>query len=114
MEEKRGRDPRDEGNNERAGKHPFNPAKPPKILKRKECAAERPEKLWMTLREKVDIEELTRRTLEAPVPGVTVGELSISTEMIHQWFGVKRVPPIKRFIRKARRNGKRSQMEGGS
>jgi len=44
----------------------------------------------------INIDELTKRTLDAPVPGVTVRDLlSISPEMIQQWFGVKRVQPIK-------------------
>ena len=44
----------------------------------------------------VNIDELTKRTLDALVTGVTVQDLlSISLEMIQQWFGVKRVPPIK-------------------
>jgi len=48
------------------------------------------------LRGTVNIDELTKRTLDAPVPGVTVRDLlSISPEMIQQWFGVKRVLPIK-------------------
>jgi len=45
----------------------------------------------------VDIGELSRGTLDAPVPGVTVRELlSISPDMIQQWFGVKRVLPLKK------------------
>ena len=43
------------------------------------------------------MEELSKRSLDAPVPGVTVRELlSISPDLIHQWFGVKRLPPINR------------------
>jgi len=54
------------------------------------------EKIWNQLRESIDIGELSKRTLDAPVPGVTVRELlSISPDLIQQWFGVKRVPPIK-------------------
>ena len=35
--------------------------------------------------------------MDAPVPGVIVKELlSISPDMIQQWFGVKRVPPLKK------------------
>jgi len=49
----------------------------------------------------VDIGELSRRTLDAPVPGVTVRELlSISPDMIQQWFGVKRVPLLKKELLK--------------
>jgi len=52
--------------------------------------------MWNTLRESVNIGELSKRTLDAPVPGVTVRELlSISPDLIQQWFGVKRVPPLK-------------------
>jgi len=44
----------------------------------------------------VNLDELTKGTSDAPVPGVTVRDLlSISPEMIQQWFGVKRVLPIK-------------------
>jgi len=39
--------------------------------------------------------------LDAPVPVVTVRELlSISPDMIQQWFGVKRVPPLKKELLK--------------
>ena len=42
-----------------------------------------PEKMWNTLRDSVHIGELSRRTLDAPVPGVTVRKLlSISPDMI--------------------------------
>ena len=42
-----------------------------------------PEKMWNTLWDSVDIGELSRRTLDAPVPGVRVRELlSISLDMI--------------------------------
>jgi len=48
------------------------------------------------LRGTVNIDELTKRTLDAPVPGVTVQDLlSISPKRIQQWFGVLRVLPIK-------------------
>ena len=55
----------------------------------------RQDKLWATLRESVNLDELSKRTLDAPVPGVTVRELlSISPDLIQQWFGIKRVPPL--------------------
>jgi len=39
--------------------------------------------------------------LDALVPEVTVRELSsISPDMIQQWFGVKRVPPLKKELLK--------------
>jgi len=83
--------------------------KPKRILKREkpvrdltkpavEKADKKPqhEKMWNQLRESIDIDELSKRTLDAPVPGVTVRELlSISLDLIQQWFGVKHVPPIK-------------------
>ena len=33
------------------------------------------DKLWVTLRESVNLDEVSKRTVEAPVPGVTVREL---------------------------------------
>jgi len=81
--------------------------KPKKILKRErpvrdltkpvvEKTKPQYEKMWNQLRESIDIGELSKRTLDAPVPGVTVRELlSISPDLIQQWFGVKHVPPIK-------------------
>ena len=51
------------------------------------------DKLWATQRESVNLDELSKSTLDAPVPGVTVRELlSISPDLIQQWFGIKRVP----------------------
>jgi len=47
------------------------------------------EKMWNTLRESTDIGEISKRTLDTRVPGVTVRELlSISPDMSQQWFGV--------------------------
>ena len=41
------------------------------------------------------MEELSIRTLDAPVPGVMVRELlSISPDLVQQCFGIKRVPTI--------------------
>jgi hypothetical protein len=75
----------DEGDNERGGQEKS-------VQKEQESRGN----LWNSLRESVDIEELVNRTLETPVPGITVKHLlSISPEMIQQWFGVNRVPPIK-------------------
>jgi len=52
--------------------------------------------MWNMLRQSVNIGELSKRTLDAPVPRVTVRELlSISLDLIQQWFVVKRVPPLK-------------------
>jgi len=49
--------------------------------------------MYNTLRESVDIGELSRRTLDTPVPGVTVKKLlSILPDMIQQSFGVKKEP----------------------
>jgi len=54
------------------------------------------DKMWSTLRESVNIGELSKRTWVAPVPGFIVRELlSISPDLIQQWFGVKMVPPLK-------------------
>jgi len=94
------RDRGDEGDNNQRTKQLVNPDRPPKILKREEKSNKenqpKEEKLWNSLRGTVNIDELTKRTLHAPVPGVTVRDLlSISPEMIQKWFGVKRVPPIK-------------------
>jgi len=48
------------------------------------------------LRGMVNIAKLTKRTLDAPVTGVTVRDLlSMSPEMIQQCFGFKQVLPIK-------------------
>ena len=55
----------------------------------------RQDKLWATLWESVNLYELSKKTLDAPVPGVTLrGLLSISPDLIQQWFGIKRVPPL--------------------
>jgi len=112
-EEKRARESWDEGDKNDAKRKSFSPENSPKILKRDkplrqpayekqvEKHDEKPprpqhDKMWSTLRESVDIGELSKRTLDAPVPGVTVRELlSISPDLIQQWFGVKRVPPLK-------------------
>jgi len=108
IEEKRARDMEDEGDHPDTKCPAFSP--PTKILKRdkplRQLAGEheekhekrpQPEKMWNTLRDSVDIGELRRRTLDAPVPGVRVRELlSISLDIIRQWFGVKRVPPLKK------------------
>jgi len=108
VEEKRARDTWDEYDHPDTKRPAFSP--PTKILKRdkplRQPAGEheekhekrpQPEKMWNTLRDSVDISELSRRTLDAPVPGATVRELlSISPDMIQQWFGVKRVPPLKK------------------
>lgn len=41
------------------------------------------------------MEELSKRTLDAPIPGVTLRELlSIFLDLIQQWFSIKRVPTI--------------------
>ena len=85
----------------------LTPENPPKILRRNkpqviQPAAERSprpaqhEKMWNMLRKSVNIGELSKRTLDAPVPEVTVRELLlISLDLIQQWFGVKRVPLLK-------------------
>ena len=55
------------------------------------------DKLWATLRKSVNLEELSKSTLDTPVHGVTARELlSISYDLIQQQFGIKRVPPINR------------------
>ena len=55
----------------------------------------RQDKLWATLRESVNLYELSKKTLDSPVPGVTLRELlSISLDLIQQGFGIKRVPPL--------------------
>jgi len=49
------------------------------------------------LQDSVNISELSRQTLDASAPEVTVRELlSISSDMIQKWFGVKRVSPLKK------------------
>jgi len=91
IEEKRARDTWDEGDHPEKKRPAFSPRT--KILKRnkplRQPASEhdekgpQPEKMWNTLRDSVDIGELSRRTLDAPVPGVTVRALlSISPDMI--------------------------------
>jgi len=87
VEEKRIRDRGDKGDNNQQTKQLFNPHRPPKILKRGENSNKenqpKQEKLWNSLHSTVNIDELTKRTLDAPVPGVTVRDLlSISPEMI--------------------------------
>ena len=100
VEEKRVRDRGDEGDNNQRTKQLFNPDRLSKILKRAEKSHKenqpKQEKLWNSLHGTVNIDELTKSTLDAPVQGVTLRDLlSISPEMIQQWFGVKRVRPIK-------------------
>jgi len=91
IEEKRARDTWDEGDHPEKKRPAFSP--PTKILKRDKPLRQpagkheekRPqlEKMWNTLRDSVDIGELSRRTWDAPVPGVIVRELlSISPDMI--------------------------------
>lgn len=100
VEEKRGRSLSDEGDKENKKPRTAGPVarRTPKILKRGISTPPikpRQDKLWATLRESVNLEELSKRTLDAPVPGVTVRELlSISPDLIQQWFGIKRVPPL--------------------
>jgi len=105
IEEKRARDTWDEGDYPKKKRPAFSP--PTKILTRdkplRQPAGEheekrpQPEKMWNMSRDSVDIGELSRQTLDAPVPGVTVRELlSISPDMIQQWFGVKRVLLLKK------------------
>jgi len=96
LEEKRTRDSWDK----RYHPNMKHPALSPltKILKREKplrhLAAEyeekhekrpQPEKMWNTLRDLINIGELSTRTLDAAVPWVTVRELlSISPDMIQQ------------------------------
>ena len=47
------------------------------------------------------MDELSKRTLDAPVTGVTVRELlSISPDLMQQWFGINRVPPLSKGVEK--------------
>lgn len=47
------------------------------------------------MRETIDLNDLSKRAFNAPVPGVIVRELlCISPDLIPQLFGAKRVPPI--------------------
>ena len=97
--EKRAPDTEDEGDHPDTKRPAFLP--PAKILKcnkplrypaskqkkhgehEKQERRSQPEKIWNILRNLVDIGELSRRTLDAPVPGVTVRELfTISPDMI--------------------------------
>jgi len=94
VEEKHARDTWDKGDHPNIKRPAFSP--PTKILKHdkplRHPAAEheekhekrpQPEKMWNTSRDSVDIGKLSRRTLDASVPGVTVRELlSISPDMI--------------------------------
>ena len=94
VEEKRGRSMNDEGNKEK--KRPTVRDFPPVSRKtphnkEKERAVTVPpnkprqDKLWATLLEFVNLDELSKWTLDAPVPGVTVRELlSISPDLIQQ------------------------------
>ena len=105
VEEKRGRSMNDKGNKEkrRLKVRDFPPVsrKTPLNKENKERAVTAPpnkprqDKLWATQRESVNLDELSKRTLDAPVAGVTVRKLlSISPDLIQQWFGIKRVPPL--------------------
>jgi len=47
------------------------------------------EKVWNTLRKSTNIREISKRTLDAPVPGVIIRELLlISPDLSQQWSGV--------------------------
>ena len=108
VEEKRTRDIWDDGDRDDIKRKALSPEeKPKRILKRErpvkdltkpvvEKTKPQHEKMWNQLRESIDISELSKRMLDTLVPGVTVRELlSISPDLIQQWFGVKCVPPIK-------------------
>ena len=95
--EKRTHDIWDDGDRDNTKRKVLSPEeKPERILKHEkpvrdltkptvEKADKKPqhEKMWSQLRESIDIGELSKRTLDAPVPGVTVRELlSISPDLI--------------------------------
>ena len=94
VEEKRGRSMNDKGNKEkkRLKVRDFPPvSRKTPCNKEQERAVTLPpnkpcqNKLWATLREFVNLDELSKRTLDAPVPEVTVRELlSISPDLIKQ------------------------------
>ena len=105
VEDKRGRSMNTEGNKEK--KRPKVRDFPPvnrKTLRTKENKEiavtvppnkPRQDKLWATLQESVNVDEHSKSTLDTPVPGVTVRELlSISPDLIQQWCGIKRLPPV--------------------
>ena len=94
VQEKRGRSMNDEGDKEK--KRPKVRDFPP-VSRKTPCNKEQERavtlppnkpcqnKLWATLREFVNLDELSKRTLDAPVPEVTVRELlSISPDLIKQ------------------------------
>ena len=90
VEEKRGRPIEDEGETENKRPRIREPVRrSPRTSKRAPTVppnrTTNKENLWATLRESVNLEELSKRTLDAPVPGVTVREpLSISPDLIQQ------------------------------
>ena len=100
VEEKKGRDIQDVREKENKGTRTREPVKrSPQTNKSALTVSQnrstKKAKLWATLRESVNLEEPNKRTLDAPVLGVTVKDLlSISSDLIQQWFGLKLVPPI--------------------
>ena len=92
VEEKRGRSMNDEGNKEKkrlkARDFPLVSRNTPRN-EEKETAVPIPpnkpcqDKLWATLQESVNLDELSKKTLDSLVPGVTLRELlSISLDLI--------------------------------
>jgi len=125
IEEKRSRDIRGDGDRSDTKRKALSPGTPTEILKRDRPVRDsakpdeklekqhQHEKMWSQLRESIDIGELSKRTLDALVPGVTVRELlSISPDLIQQWFGVKRVPPIKSKEQDAQVNSVKKEAMG--
>ena len=90
VEDKRGRPIEDEGEKENKRPRTKEPVRrSPRTSKRALTvppnSTTNKEKLWATLKESVNLEKLSNKTLDAPVPGVTVRELlSISSDLIQQ------------------------------
>ena len=70
----------------------------------------RQDKLLATLRKSVDLDELSKRTLDAPVPGVTVRELlSISQTLYNNGSQLREYPrwvKISQMLRSTQQSGK--------
>src|SRR5258706_6955022 len=120
VEEKRVRDEKDEGESQHRKKFVVEIPVPRKVLNRGElmdmdtdrnmgknvdkCKGKdkdaekrkvKTQPLWEKIRVEADVTKITDKILEGTVPNLTLKEiLSISPELITQWFGIKKVPRL--------------------
>src|SRR5258705_2970154 len=65
------------------------------VEKRTSAKTKAQKHLWEKIREEADINKISEKILETAVPNLTLKEvLSISPDLITEWFGVKRVPSV--------------------